>query len=116
MRAASAAIVGKRLEEQLVHPAVGQHLRAAPRRNGQDHVQRGQLAIVATPQIAVAASDALMGIALGRAVVGHAQGLHASAQSEVAARDLRFRHGADPQQRSYRVQVGQQVVVAELRA
>jgi hypothetical protein len=57
-----------------------------------------------------------MGVALGRAVVRQAQGLHAPAQGEVAARDLRLRHGADPQQRSDRLQVGREVVVAELRA
>ena len=31
---------GQRLEEQLVHPAVGHDLGAAPRRHGQDHVER----------------------------------------------------------------------------
>jgi len=52
-----------------------------------------------------------MGVALGRAVVRQTQGLHAPAQREVAARDLRLRHGADPQQRSDRLQVGREVVV-----
>ena len=57
-----------------------------------------------------------MGVALGRALVEQAQLLRASAQGQVAARDLRLGDRADPQQLSDYLQVGDQVVVAELHA
>ena len=79
LRASIAPVVGKRLEEQLVHAAVGDHLRAAPCRHGQDHVQRRELAVVATAQITVATADALMRVAYGRAVMQQAELLDAPA-------------------------------------
>jgi hypothetical protein len=57
-----------------------------------------------------------VGVALRRGVVEQAEGLRAPAQGQVAARDLRLRHGGDPQQLPDGRQVGLEVVIAEIRA
>jgi hypothetical protein len=88
VRAPGPAVAGQRLEQQPVDAAVGQHLGPAARRDGQHHVERRELAVVATAEVAVAAADALVRVALGRAVMRQAQDLGAPAQSQVAARDL----------------------------
>src|SRR5262249_51904016 len=108
------AIVGKLFEQDLVDPAVRHDLGSVARRDRQDHVEGSQLSIVATAQVAEAAAEALMGVAMGYTVMRHAKLLRTPPERELAARDLRLRHGGDPQQLPDVIEVRHQVVVAEL--
>jgi hypothetical protein len=45
MATAVVAVAGKRVEEELIHPAIGQDLGAPPRRDGQHHVEGDELAV-----------------------------------------------------------------------